>query len=139
MASTFNFYLDAALTIPLTSALLTSQNADGSSGAQDFQLWLGSNAVGKTLRADSDPGIDQITLSIVDAASGSGEPAAAIKLATTQGGLAAATGGAPLNLGTSVVSSVAFAISFWVRLTDATHVVGTYTDLSMTLNLVRED
>lgn len=139
MASTFAFYLDAALTIPLTSSLLTSQNADGSSGFQDFQIWLGSNAVGKTLRADSNPGVDQLTLSVVDAASGSGQPASAIKLAATQGTLAAATGGASLNLGTTILSTVGLAVSFWVRLTDTTHVVGTYTDLSLTLNLARED
>lgn len=139
MAATFNFYLDAGLTVPLTSDLLTSQNADGSTGPQDFQIWFGSNAVGKTLRADSNPGVTQLTLSIVDSASGSGQPAAAIKLASTQGGLASATGGAPLNLGTTILSTVGLAVSFWVRVTDATLTVGTYTDLSLTMNLARED
>ena len=137
--ATFNYYLDAALTIPLTSDLLTSQNADGSTGPQDFQIWLGSNAIGKMLRSDTNPGTDQITVTPTDSNPGSGLPTTAMKLSLTQGGLAAATAGAALNLGATILSTVGLAVSFWVRITDTTHVVGTYTDLSFVTNLLRED
>lgn len=136
--STFKIYTNAGLTTEFTGSLSASQNANGSTGRQDFQLWLGSVAASKTLQADSNPGVDQIALSVVDSAVGTGHPASEIKLATTQGGLAGATGGASLNLGTAISSGVGNAVTFWVGITDSTGVVGTSTELSITSNLCRE-
>lgn len=45
-------------------------------------------------------------------------PTTEIKLALTSGGLAAAAAGASLNLGTSVTSGSAHAVTFWVRMTN---------------------
>lgn len=136
--ATFKVYTNSGLTTEFTGSLSAIQNVDGSSGPTDFQLWIGSTATGKTLEADSDPGVDQITLSVIDASPGTGHPASEVKLATSLGGLTGATGGAALNLGTSILSLVANAVTFWVRVEDSTHVVGTSTELSVSTNLLRE-
>lgn len=62
-----------------------------------------------------------------------------VKLATTQGGLAAATPGAALSLSTQILSGSANAADVWVRLDDATATVGTETELTLTTNSVVED
>lgn len=136
--STFKLYTNAALTIEFTGSLTATQNVDGTTGRQDFQLWLGSVAVGKVLQAESNPGVDQIALSVVDALPGSGHPASEVKLASAQGGLAGAVGGTPLNLGTAINSGVGNAATFWIGITDSTGVVGTSTELSVQTNLLRE-
>ena len=136
MTATFGLYTNAALTIPFTPPLVANQNADGSTGPQDFVLYLGSTATGRTLHAQSNPGVDQITLTVVDAAPSTGEPATVVKLATTQGGLG--SGGQTLNLGTAVSSGVGNALPIWVRITDSLHVVGSYTDLSLYTNNLQE-
>lgn len=136
--ATFKFYTNSNLTTEFTGYVTATQNVDGSTGMQKFQYWLGSVAAGKTLQAESDPGIDQITLSITDSAPGTGHPASDIKLALTEGGLTSATGGAPLNLGTAITSGVANAVTFWVGITDSTAVTGTSTELAIQTNLLRE-
>lgn len=45
-------------------------------------------------------------------------PISEIKLATTQAGLASATGGAPLSLGNTILSGSSNAFSFWMRVTN---------------------
>jgi hypothetical protein len=59
------------------------------------RFYLGNADGGYIFQAASDPGVDPITLSVVDAVPASGQPASAIKLATTQAGLAGAVA-APL-------------------------------------------
>lgn len=136
--ATFAIYTNSALTTLFTGSLTAAQNVDGSTGRQDFQLFLGSPATGKILQAESAPGTNQIALSVVDSASGTGHPASEIKLALLQASLTAATGGASLNLGTTINSLAPGAKEFWVGITDSTHVVGTSTELSITTNLLRE-
>jgi len=136
--ATFKFYTNSNLTAEFGGTITAVQNLDGTTGRQDFQLWLGSVAASKTLRVDSNPGVDQIALSVVDASPGSGHPASEIKLATTQGGLAGATGGAALNLGTTILSGTSNAVPFWVGVQDSTGVLGTSTELSCLTNLLRE-
>lgn len=136
--ATFKIYTDAALTTEFTGTLSFTQNVDGSTGRQDVQLWLGSTSAGKTLQAQSNPGVDQIALSVVDSAPASGHPASEVKLALTQGGLAGATGGASLDLGTAIASGVGNAVTFWIGVTDSTGVVGTSTELSVQTNMLRE-
>lgn len=136
--ATFALFTDANLTVPFTGSLTAQQNVDGTTGRQDFTLYLGSNTAGKLLKAESNPGVDQITLSVVDSATGTGHPASDVKLALTQGGLDTATGGASLNLGTTITAGVANAVQFWIGLTDSTHVVGTSTELSVVTNTLAE-
>lgn len=140
--ATFQFYTDAGLTSPKVGALSVSEAFDGSTGAIDTVLYYGSAVNGRVLQAASNPGVDQITLNVVDAASGTGQPAGIVKLATTQGGLAAATAGAPLNLGTVINGGSAGAKTVWIRidisLPGGNTVLGTYTDLSIVTNSVLE-
>lgn len=137
MAITFKFYSDAALTTEITAPLAFSQT-EPTPTPEDKLIYFGSVASGKTIEATSDPGVDQIAVSIVDSASGSGSPATDVKLSLTLGGLATATAGAPLNLGTQVLSGTANAKSIYIRVLDSTGVVGTNTDLSLQTNNVTE-
>ena len=137
MAITFKFYSDAALTT-LASVPLTFSQTEPTPTPEDKVVYFGSVASGKTIEATSDPGVDQIAISIVDAASGSGSPATDIKLSLTLGGLASATAGAPLNIGTQVLSGTSNAKSIYIRVLDSTGTVGTNTDLSLQTNNVTE-
>lgn len=137
MTVTLKFYSDAGLTTELAT-LARSANSDGSSGSIDAVVYLGSTASGKTFRADSNPGVDQIVLTPTDAAAGSGHPASEIKLALSAGGLAGATGGAALNLGTQILSGAANALAIYMRWTNTVSAVGLSTELSLALNTVQE-
>ena len=136
--ATFKLYTNAGLTTEFSGTWAVTQNVDGSTGMSKLQLWLGSVASGKTLQAESNPGVDQIAISLTDSAPGTGHAVTEMKLATTEGGLTGATAGAPLNLGTSLSSGVGNAVVFWVGLTDATGVTGNSTELGFTTNLLRE-
>lgn len=141
MAITFKFFHDSALTQEITSGnpIAATQDTTNTLGPVDKQIWFGSTASGTKARATSSPGVDQISVSIADAASGSGEPTTAVKLATAQSGLTGATAGAELNIGTQVLSGSANAFTLWCRIDDATLVAGSYTDLSLTTNNLDED
>lgn len=132
MAFVFGFFADAALTTPISAPLVFNQVA-GASSPDDKVVYYGG-AAGHQVKAKSDPGVDQITVSVVDASSGSGSPAADVKLALTSGGLAGATGGAALNLGTVINGGVANAVPVHIRVTDSTATPGLNTDLSLTTN-----
>ena len=133
MSFSFTLHQDAALTLPVTGTLVF--NGDLTSPApMDKELWFGSPVTASKCQAVSNPGVDQIALSVADSAPASGEPASAIKLALTQAGLASAKGSASLNLGVTVNSDAANAVPVWVRFTDTTGSLGTYTDLSLSFN-----
>lgn len=138
MAISLIFYSDAALTVPITPPLNAPQADDGSTGPLDFVLYLGSATAGKKFQAASNPGIDDIVLSVVDSAPGTGHPASEVKLAATLGGLDVATGGAPLDLGPQILSGAANAVPVFVRINDTTGVVATSTELSLQTNNVTE-
>jgi len=138
MPFSLKIYTDAALTTELTGNLLIKQNVDGSTPPVETQLWLGSTVVSAIFKASSNPGVDNIELSIADASPGSGHEVAEVKLATTQGGLAAATPGALLSLGLQITGDVANAVPFWVQVDDATAVLGTSTELSVITNDIDE-
>lgn len=130
MAITFKVYHDSALTTPVTSGDPIAGTFNGA-GSVDVQLWFGSTTTAVKAQVTSNPGVTPITLTPTDANSGGGEPATAIKLATTQGGLSSATAGAALSIGATVTSGTANAFPFWIRLTNALSTVGTYTDLTL--------
>lgn len=62
MAS-FGFYSDAALTVPLTT-WSRFHTTDGALDPVDKQIWFGSTDGAKQAQAASNPGVDQIVLSI---------------------------------------------------------------------------
>lgn len=125
------FYHDAALTQPVsTSNPILSIQTTAQNDPVVQQLWLGA-LDGITLRESTNPGVNPIQISIVDALAGSGETTAAVKLALTQAGLATAVAGDPLSVGTELVGGAANAIPFWISLDDVTGVRGDYDDLSL--------
>lgn len=138
MSISFAFFNDAGLTSPLVGNLQIQQASDGSTGPVDVNLFFGSVATGRKVQAATDPGIDPIILDVVDSAPGSGHEDTEIKLATTQIGLDSATPGASLNLGTELLSEVGNATSIWIRIEDATGVIGTSLELSIQMNNVIE-
>ena len=130
MSATFKFYTTAAL---LTE--VTSLTPNGTS--HQYQLWFGSATPGKKVQAQSDPGVDQITVTPTDANAGSGHPASDIKLADSQANLATAVAGAALDIGVQVTSAAPAEI--WVELTDSTGgAAGVDTDLSLVINTLEE-
>lgn len=137
MAVTLNFYADAALEQPLAS-LTCEQDTDNLLPPVTTRIWVGSTAAGRQFQAASDPGVDQLTLSLVDANAGTGQPATAYKLALTEAGLAAAVAGAALDLGTTLLSGAANAVAVWIRGDDQVGVVGNYLDISLKFNTVQE-
>lgn len=134
MSTTWNFYADAGLTTLVTGGATV---ASGSSPT-DRIVYFGSPDTGKTLQAASAPGTDPIIIGVTDANAGTGAPSTAIKLALSFGGLASATPGATLAVGTTLNSGPAGAILIYVRTTQGALTVGTYTDLSLETNAVVE-
>lgn len=138
MSLSLAFYLDAALTQPVSAGAPGALAAlIGGSGAQR-QLWLGSAQAGRVFRDLASPGDAQIQVEVLDADDQSGQPASSITLALTQAGLDAPTPGAPLNVGTEIVSGVAGAVPFWLRWSPAGTVAGVFTDLSLQTSEVVE-
>lgn len=91
--------------------------------------------IGATVDDDSSLGVDGVTWTNI----GKIHEASEMRLATSQAGLATATGGAALNLGIVELLSNSAPQAVWVRLTDATDVVGLQTELSVRLDEVQED
>jgi hypothetical protein len=134
MAGTFGFFTNAALTV----ALSTSLKASGAS--TDFRIWFGSAQTEDAYKAEanSDPGVDQIEISVTDSAPATGHATTAVKLALTEGGLPTAVGGDPLDIGTSVNSGAANAVEVWVRVADVIGSLATDTTLGLTTNTLIE-
>ncbi|MCK5307032.1 MAG: hypothetical protein KAJ73_00335 [Zetaproteobacteria bacterium] len=64
MANSLKVYADAGLTTEQATPVVATQNVDGSTPPIMFQLWLGSAIASRTFQASSNPGVDQIALSI---------------------------------------------------------------------------
>lgn len=121
----FGFFTDAGLTVPITTFRHFSTQADR-------LVWFGSAAAGQQLQDDAAPGVDNVLVSVVDSAGGSGLAASSVKLAAANGDLTAATGGAALSLGHTVLSGGANAKPVHIRFDTSAGVTGTdYTDLSL--------
>lgn len=66
MTISFQFFADAALT-DLASPFPINHRIDGSGDPQDFLIYFGSLSSNRRVRADSNPGTDQIAVSIINA------------------------------------------------------------------------
>lgn len=130
MSNTLLFYSDAGLTVPL-SRLEAAQATDGSAGAVDRVVWLGSPVSGHAFQASSAPGVAPIIVSIADSLTGLQIPASSIRLAATSGGLSGATPGATLALGAEILSGVGNAAEVYVRIDAAAIAAGVYDNLSL--------
>lgn len=67
---------------------------------------VGTSNAAAALQASSDPGVDPITLSIIDSAPGSGVEVVHIRLALSEALLASAVPGDPVNLGDTILGGV---------------------------------
>ncbi len=132
--TTLYLYDDAGLTTLATLPLAFTQDDLGVITPHQRRFYLGNADAGYIFQAASDPGVDPITLSVVDTVPASGQPASAIKLATTQAGLASATGGADLELAATILSGSVNAVQIWVQFDAATATVATDTDISLALS-----
>lgn len=134
MAISLDFFKDSGLTD--ASDIPATQSVDGAAAAEDRVVYLGSPVAGRKFRATSNPGVDQVAVSIANA--GGSLPASAVKLALSAGGLASAVAGAPLNVGTQILSGVANALPIYVRIDAPALALARYTNLSLTTNTVTE-
>ncbi|MCX4186777.1 hypothetical protein [Methylophaga sp. OBS4] len=62
----YKFYIDSALTTPFSNLYQLTHNINFSDNPQDFTLYLGSTVSNRQLQANSDPGVDNITLTPVE-------------------------------------------------------------------------
>jgi hypothetical protein len=135
MSGSFKAYHDTLLTRPVTSGdpFTMACSYDGSSGNVDSCFYFGSADAARTAQAYSNPGVDQLALSVVDSDVGTGQPATLFKVALTQGGLAVAN--QSVNLGTSILGGTANAVTVWVRanISNGVATIGTTTDLSFSV------
>lgn len=137
MAS-IDLYVDAALSTAAVSPLEFVQDNQGVAPPHARRFFLGSiDAAGTLFEAASNPGVDQITLSITDADPGAHQETTSIKLARTEAGLATAVPGAALDLGTSITAGAAGAVEVWVQWTDSTAVAYTDGALSLVINTLQ--
>lgn len=134
MTISWNFYNDPSLTSLQSSGATVTEDL----GPTDRIIYFGSATPGKTLRTAVSPGTNQITVSPVDAAAGTGAEAAQIKLALTAGGLDTAVGGAALSIGTELASGAENKITIFVRSMQGSQPVGNSADLQLTTNAVVE-
>jgi hypothetical protein len=131
MAS-FGFYLDSGLTQPITG------NVSVSEGSSDFRFYLGSTSSAVKLQDATNPGVDDMYVSIVDSAPGSGPEVTWVKLALTQAGLATAIAGDPLSIGNTLYGGTSFSLPFWVRISNTLSGVASSTELSAKVTNVKE-
>jgi hypothetical protein len=138
MAQTFGFYLNSSLTIPITK-LSQAFAEDGSDGAIDRLVYIGSTTTGKKLLADSDPGVDPIPIFVEDEdGEEEGQTVAGVKLALSQADLDTAEAGAPIDGPSQILSGVAQALPVWIRREPDVLEEGTYNDLALRFGPVRE-
>ena len=130
MAALPYVWIDAGLTTNFDPAIhsLETFAIPGTDG--DGVFYIGHPT--EDVKVRSDPGVDPITATLLDASPASGVEVAHMKLALTQSGLDTAIAGDPLSLGATVTRGVANAASVYFRWANS---VGTseYTEISLQL------
>ena len=136
----WKLYTDSACTTEFANPLQLVHRTDLSDNPQDTLLYYanidddtGDNGTIQK-QAESNPGTDDIVLSIVDASVGSGHEADEITLATTAAALDTNTAGASLSLGTQLVSGVTNKQEIHIRVENAVTTAGSSTELSVDIN-----
>lgn len=133
----FGFFADAGLTTPLADLAVT-QVVGGSPA--DRLVYLGSATAGKKLQASSNPGVDQVQVSVTDGSPGSGLATTAVKLALSSAGLTSATGGAALDVGATILSGTSGAVPVFIRIDTGAGAPQVFTDLSLAvIDVVESD
>lgn len=137
MSNNLAFYQDSGMTSAL-SRLDATQSDDGASAAADRVVYLGSPISGYKFQAASAPGVDGITVGIIDSLTGLQIPATSIKLALTYGGLGAAVAGASIAIGTQILSGSANSVPIYVRIDIGITSGGIYENLSLSTSSTLE-
>lgn len=133
------FFTDSGLSTP-ASRLSSLQATDGSAPVVDSVVYLGDPDASREWRAASDPGVDDIVVSLEDSESGASLLPSVFRLATTQGGLTAATPGAALTIDTAIIGGTSGAATVWLRCDTNTHAAGLFDNLSLAVNpLIAQD
>lgn len=141
MATTCKLWHDAGATNPVETLdeIVHQLASDGSSGAVDKVVYLGSAGGSGYHRAESNPGVDNIVLSLVDNNAGAGGVVTHYKLALSQGGLAGATAGAPLVVGAQIARGVTGLVPIYIRATVTSFPAGDYTDVVIASNNIIDE
>lgn len=121
----FALYHDAALTRPVTELALTG-DCEGLGNPPKARLWAGPSPGLVTSAADG----GDILLSVQSA--GTGLPAGAVRLATSEADLA--NGGTRLSLGARIEA----AVPVWLQITTQGTAVGDYRNLELVTNTLKE-
>jgi len=135
MATTFKLYKDAALTqvfVPGTDTI-----GPITAPPQDTVIYLGSTDATKKLQAKTNPGTDPVQVTLADADAGNDLETTDVKLATTSGGLATATGGATLDLSHTILGGVANNQEIHLRVDFAAG--GIASDVDVTINILGDE
>lgn len=133
----WKLYTDDACTMQAPETLTFEHFIDLSDNPQDRLLYYAEveDDTGDTgafkKQASSNPGTDDIVLSVGDASAGDGHEATEITLATTAPALDTNTAGADLSLGTQLLSGVSNRQEIHVRVINAVTVIGNSTELSV--------
>lgn len=124
----FGFYRDSGLTVPITS------NLRHYSTQGDRVIYLGNPVTGFLLQDSASPGVADMFILITDSNGATDLAATDVSLAASSLGLASATPGDPLNIGTVVSSGVSNAVPIYIRFGDlSAEAVADYTDLGLAL------
>ena len=126
------FFTDSGLSQP--AARLSATAASSGAGSSDHLFYLGGTDAAREHVAASDPGVDDIEVSIADSEGGTSLLPSALRLATTQGGLGTATPGAALAVGTNLIGGSANAVTVWLRVDAPAIAAAIYDNLSLTTN-----
>ena len=139
MAISFKFYHDAALTqeINLGNPLAATQDVAGALPPVDKIIYLGSTIAANKVQAVSNPGVDPIIVSVVDAAPGSGAPSTEFRLSLSPI-TGAETPGAALTLSHTIIGSTADKVPIYTRRDSILATAGSYTDVSLQTNSLIE-
>lgn len=124
------FFQDSGLSQP--AARITATAATDGTGYSDHIYYLGNTTGGREYVAASDPGVDEIAVSIEDSAGGTSLLPTALRLALAQVDLATATQGAALDVGTAIAGFDS--VEVWVRVDIPVTTSAIYDNLSLTTN-----
>lgn len=127
------FFDDSGLSVQSTG-LTAIQATTGASAAVDREVFLSVTDTGRAWYAASDPGVDDIVVSIADSAGGTSLLPSSVRMALLSADLGTATPGASLVIDTAVQPGSINAISFWVRIDAPVFAAGIYSNLSLTTN-----
>lgn len=133
--ATFKFYKDSGLVQEFNP--ISDTIGPVSNPPEDFILYFGSTDAANKAVAKTNPGTDPIQVTIADADPGNDLETTDIKLATTNAGLAGATGGAPLDLPAEVLGGVGNQVEIHIRVSFAGG--GIVRDVDVSLNLSADE